>query len=273
MVQEDRRNAYFSMWASPSRPGAGFFVGDELSTSARQRRYFPLPQWRALDAETQAVALAAQAAWEEVASVAAEVEWPAAELAPHPLIDWFTPTVSNETPARDVMERQALHLLHARSALVLTGSSPSAFVDLLEALATAVTGSSQAVRSAPIATDPDAGGVRIVFPPSDTLHGRLGRLHHYIRHSEGPTVMAAAVALVAITNAHPFIDGNGRSGRVLFNLVMNRDQRHLGAVAIPLHAIGNRPPGNLTLYMRGAELRGDWGSLLNFLFKAITSGR
>lgn len=244
-----------------------------LTTIIRRRRYFPFPLWEELDGGTKAVATAAQAAWDEIASFPNGVEWPDSEPAPHPLIAWVSPGPLHQAPIRSVVERQALQSLHPMCSTVLNGATPGLFIELLEAVATTVTNSAASLRQVSLVTTPDAQGVRIGFPPAETLHGRLGRLHHFICSAQGPNIFTAAVALVAMTNAHPFIDGNGRSARALFNLVMNRHRAHPDIFALPLHDLGNRPPGNLTLYMRGAELHGDWRSLLDFLFKSIASGR
>lgn len=242
-----------------------------VSAQFLQRRYFPFPRWEHLTQDVRRSVLEAEKAWHELGEQTGRASVRAPEtLFPHPLA-----TASRALPRSrggGAVEDDALPLFASRLARGLGEFDADAFIALLEDMATHLVGARQTVRRIPVATDPDRDGIRILFPRSGTLHGRITRLHQYLSSAEAPPLFLAAVALVAITNAHPFIDGNGRTSRLLFNLLINQGRRDRKLVAVRLHDLGNRPPGNLTLHMRSAELHGDWALLIRFLSAAIIAG-
>lgn len=77
-----------------------------------------------------------------------------------------------------------------------------------------------------------------------------------------------AAALLLLTNAHPYRDGNGRLGRLLFNLCLRRgglpDQSY-----VALSEIANRSRGGYEIRLRQAELFGQWEPFLGFLAALI----
>ena len=61
-----------------------------------------------------------------------------------------------------------------------------------------------------------------VPPPPEAVAGLLDDLVTFCNDDSLPALAQAAVAHAQFETVHPFVDGNGRTGRVLFHLVMRR---------------------------------------------------
>ena len=59
-----------------------------------------------------------------------------------------------------------------------------------------------------------------VPPPSHEVMPALGSLERYLHSEEGPTLIKAGLAHAQFETIHPFLDGNGRVGRILIPLVL-----------------------------------------------------
>lgn len=66
------------------------------------------------------------------------------------------------------------------------------------------------------------GNAAFVPPPPDRLMDVLGNLELYLHDEYGktPTLLKAAIAHVQFETIHPFLDGNGRLGRLLITLLL-----------------------------------------------------
>ena len=70
-----------------------------------------------------------------------------------------------------------------------------------------------------------------VPPPPEAVAGLLNDLLAFCNDDSLPALAQAAVAHSQFETIHPFVDGNGRAGRVLFHLVMRR--RGVGLRILP----------------------------------------
>jgi Fic family protein len=65
------------------------------------------------------------------------------------------------------------------------------------------------------------GNARFVPPPPDEVQGALGKLDRWIHGpSDLPPLVRAGLAHVQFETIHPFLDGNGRVGRMLVTLLV-----------------------------------------------------
>lgn len=63
-----------------------------------------------------------------------------------------------------------------------------------------------------------------VPPPAAHVPGLVESLTRYIRESNTPTLVKAALAHAQFETIHPFFDGNGRLGRLLVTLILQAEQ-------------------------------------------------
>ncbi len=70
-----------------------------------------------------------------------------------------------------------------------------------------------------------------VPPPSDRVPDLLDDLCEFCNGDELPAVAQAAIAHAQFETIHPFIDGNGRTGRALIHVILRR--RGLAPVVVP----------------------------------------
>ncbi|MGH2714486.1 MAG: Fic family protein [Thermoleophilaceae bacterium] len=70
-----------------------------------------------------------------------------------------------------------------------------------------------------------------VPPPRDRVRGLLEDLCEFSNSEELPAIAQAALAHAQFETIHPFIDGNGRTGRALIHVILRR--RGLAPVVVP----------------------------------------
>lgn len=75
-----------------------------------------------------------------------------------------------------------------------------------------------------------------VPPPPELVPELLADLVEYVNESAHPGILKAAIAHAQFETIHPFIDGNGRTGRALIHTILRRDDvlRH---ALIPISAV------------------------------------
>lgn len=66
----------------------------------------------------------------------------------------------------------------------------------------------------------ELGQATYVPPPADELMECLGQLEHFLHGSSLPPLVNAALAHAQFEAIHPFLDGNGRVGRLLITLLL-----------------------------------------------------
>lgn len=75
------------------------------------------------------------------------------------------------------------------------------------------------------------------IPPPETEVGRLvGNLAEFVTATEGNPVVRAAIAHAQFETIHPFVDGNGRTGRALIHTVLKRADA-LRNILIPISTV------------------------------------
>ena len=148
------------------------------------------------------------------------------------------------------------------------GISAGPFRETILMLNAAVASESQGWRAGDVGFEPDATGASILLPPASAIGPILGDLELALKRYEWPPVCRAAVAAALLLNAHPFTDGNGRTARVLVNMIL-RDCGMPSAAFIPLYELAQRSCGGFEIALRRTEILGDWGSIIAWLIHAI----
>lgn len=154
----------------------------------------------------------------------------------------------------------------ASGAAAMVSGNERAFLDGLIDIHRRLGTGANGFRNHAVATTPDAAGNRVVFPDHRQCLSHLRDLHLFLRtHGDREPALCALAAYVAVTRAHPFSDGNGRTARTLCNLILAAaGSRHF----LPLHALNALTGGALVIKLRRAQYGGGWDSLLAFFTDA-----
>jgi Fic family protein len=114
------------------------------------------------------------------------------------------------------------------------------------------------------------GNARFVPPPPEEVESCMGALERFI-HSETnglPVLLRAALAHVQFETIHPFLDGNGRLGRLLIALLLH----HGGLLAEPLLYLSLFFKENRTAYyelLDRVRSTGDWEAWVDFFLEGV----
>jgi hypothetical protein len=233
------------------------------------------PGWNALPEPAQDAFRHAQVTWDVIAARAAALPHGGLDRplpAPtkpwrgihHPLTVKFAP-VTHAIALTSARRERAVLAGHPGLLDAIRAGSTAAAVGLIGA---ALTGAS-AFRDRGIATSADPGGRYVIFPPADLIEQQLSRLDRLLADDrQAPPAFHATAALALITNCHPLIDGNGRTARVMFNLLCGA-QTGRGGPYLPLKEIAAFSRGGYIVRMRQAEISEDWRPLATFIAAAM----
>ncbi len=118
------------------------------------------------------------------------------------------------------------------------------------------------------------GGTRpgnaLFVPPSvDALQECLAHFEKFLHNSSLPVLIKAGLAHVQFESIHPFLDGNGRLGRLLIILLLCHD----GIIDEPILYISLYLKQNRELYynlLQEVRTHGTWETWLEFFLEAVT---
>ncbi len=114
------------------------------------------------------------------------------------------------------------------------------------------------------------GNAVFVPPPADRLQNLMADLERFLhdRPERAPTLLKAALAHVQFETIHPFLDGNGRVGRILITLVLIGE----GVLREPLLYLSlyfKRHRREYYRHLGGVRESGDWTGWLEFFADAV----
>jgi Fic family protein len=114
------------------------------------------------------------------------------------------------------------------------------------------------------------GNALFVPPPPEEVLPCLGALEKFLHNDPEPTpvLIKAALAHVQFETIHPFLDGNGRIGRLLVTLLLIAEQ----AMAEPLLYLSLYFKQNRQRYyelLQAARLEGDWEAWLEYFLQGV----
>jgi Fic family protein len=114
------------------------------------------------------------------------------------------------------------------------------------------------------------GNAFFVPPPPEMLLDCLGRLEKFIHDDpvKTPTLLKAALVHVQFETIHPFLDGNGRLGRLLITLILCNE----GALRQPLLYLSLYFKQNRARYyelLQQVRTSGDWESWIRFFLQGV----
>lgn len=111
---------------------------------------------------------------------------------------------------------------------------------------------------------------RFVPPPRHELMRVLGEWEIFLHASTEPVLITAALAHAQFETIHPFLDGNGRVGRLLITLLLYER----GVLARPLLYLSLFLKRNQTEYydrLQAVREKGDWEAWVRFFLEGVRS--
>jgi len=114
------------------------------------------------------------------------------------------------------------------------------------------------------------GDAVYVPPPEQEVTRCMGELELFLHDagSRTPTLVKAALAHVQLETIHPFLDGNGRLGRLLITFLLCAEN----AIAEPLLYLSLYLKQNRSAYydlLQRVRLEGDWEAWLRFFLEGV----
>jgi Fic family protein len=114
------------------------------------------------------------------------------------------------------------------------------------------------------------GNAVYVPPPPEVVLSELGALEKFLHDvpSRTPTLVKAALAHVQFETIHPFLDGNGRLGRLLITFLLCAE----GALTEPLLYLSLYLKQNRSRYyelLQQVRMEGDWEEWLRFFLMGV----
>jgi Fic family protein len=112
------------------------------------------------------------------------------------------------------------------------------------------------------------GNAHFVPPPPDQVLDCMGALEKFLHDESVPSLVRAALAHVQFETIHPFLDGNGRVGRLLITLLLCHD----GVLPEPLLYLSLYLKKNRAAYyglLQHVRETGDWESWLDFFLAGV----
>ena len=115
------------------------------------------------------------------------------------------------------------------------------------------------------------GNAAYVTPPPQHLAALLGDLEKYIHADDDlPPLVRAGLAHVQFETIHPYLDGNGRIGRLLIALLLE----HWGLLSAPLLYISlffKRHRAEYYRRLNSVRLEGDWEGWTDFFLDGVAT--
>jgi Fic family protein len=114
------------------------------------------------------------------------------------------------------------------------------------------------------------GNARFVPPPPEEVPECLGKLELFLHDTPEltPVLIKAALAHVQFETIHPFLDGNGRLGRLLITLLLC-EQKVLKQPMLYLSLYFKTHRQYYYELLNQVRLTGDWESWLDFFAEAV----
>ncbi len=115
------------------------------------------------------------------------------------------------------------------------------------------------------------GNAVFVPPPPERLMDCLGPFEHFL-HDEPepmPSLIKAALAHVQFETIHPFLDGNGRLGRMLITLLLFHD-KVLQEPSLYLSLYFKIHRADYYDHLQSVRTEGNWESWLRFFLSGVT---
>jgi Fic family protein len=115
------------------------------------------------------------------------------------------------------------------------------------------------------------GNAAFVPPPPHALSGLLAALERYVHADDDlPKLVRAGLLHVQFETIHPFLDGNGRLGRLLIGLLLEHWEL-LGQPLLYLSLFFKRHRAEYDRRLNAVRIDGDWEGWLDFFLDGVAT--
>lgn len=108
-----------------------------------------------------------------------------------------------------------------------------------------------------------------VPPPPAEMHDAMTSLERFLHANDLPILVTAGLAHAQFETIHPFLDGNGRVGRLLVTLLLC-EREILRAPVLYLSTYLKRHRAEYFARLTAVRADGDWESWLKFFLRGVT---
>jgi Fic family protein len=117
------------------------------------------------------------------------------------------------------------------------------------------------------------GNARYVPPPHTEVMPAMGALEKFLHNDPEPTpiLVKAALAHAQFETIHPFLDGNGRVGRLLVTLLLCEDERVLSRPLLYLSLYLKEQRDEYYRHLMAIRTDGEWEMWLIFFLEGVIS--
>jgi hypothetical protein len=167
---------------------------------------------------------------------------------------------------RSLREREILAGLSV-DPRVLLASGPDGFTTLLCTLNGAGGGDST-IRNHMVNNGEDLAHCRAVYPSFELIHAQMAQIHQFLaRYLDAQPAFAAIVAYASISNLHPFVDGNGRVARMLYNSLIRSVFPQ--AFYFPIYEVSALSRMGMIIRLRQADYQASWLPLISLFSNVV----
>ncbi|RMH08363.1 MAG: Fic family protein [Nitrospirae bacterium] len=114
------------------------------------------------------------------------------------------------------------------------------------------------------------GNAHFVPPPPEYVQACMGNLEHFLHDQESPypALIKAALAHVQFETIHPFLDGNGRIGRLLIAFILHHE-RVLSEPLLYLSLYFKQHRQEYYRMLNQVRTVGDWEAWVDFFLEGV----
>ncbi len=112
------------------------------------------------------------------------------------------------------------------------------------------------------------GNSHLVPPPPEHVPEALHSLETFLHDASVPSLIKAALVHVQFETIHPFLDGNGRIGRLLITLLLC-EEKVLREPVLYLSLFFKRSRDEYYRLLQRVRTEGDWEAWLRFFFEGV----
>lgn len=168
-------------------------------------------------------------------------------------------------------EENEVFLTYLNEAANIPNENTSWFIHFIESISSDIRKEPSPIRRTyNVITRPTHEGDYWRFIPYSMVRNELARLHAFLADAWcRETCYVASIFIGAFLAIHPFRDGNGRTSRILFNLILNRSSTIDSQFYIPIKELMQFSHSGFELSMREANITGRWSPLIAFVCRTV----